>query len=113
MNAMELDATLYPDCDLPPARLDKPGEKADYLHRVCSAMDFHVVPEAATFDQLAKWKEIFDQYPLPASPAYRALRTWFGWEPVEIPAGLPASRPYYLALDATEDRPPDPCESLI
>ena len=110
---MELDASLYPDWEAPPTRLDDPGEKADYLHRVCSAMDFQIFPEPATLEQLAQWKEIFDRYPLPASPAYRALRRLIGWEPVKIPHGLPASRPPYLALDVAEGRGSDPCESMI
>ncbi len=70
---MELDASLYPDREVPPSRLDEPGEKADYLHRLCSAMDFQIFPEPATLQALAGWQEIFDRYPLPASPAYRAL----------------------------------------
>jgi hypothetical protein len=110
---MVLDASLYPDWNTPPVRLEDPGAKADYLHRVCSAMDFHIFPESATLEELAGWKDIFDRYPLPASPAYRALRRWFGWAPVNIPRGLPASRPLYLALDAMEDRGSDPCESTI
>lgn len=110
---MELDASLYPDFDRPPTRLESPGDKADYLQRVCSAMDFHIFPDPETFDLLGGWKDIFDRYPMPASPAYRALRCWFGWERMEIPRGLPASRPPYLALDAAEERGPDPCESMI
>jgi hypothetical protein len=110
---MELDASLYPDRDRAPASLDSPGEKADYLHRVCSAMDFQIFPELATLELLAEWKEIFDGYPLPASSAYRALRSWFGWERIEPPPGLPALRPPYLALDRAEGRGPDPCENLI
>jgi hypothetical protein len=110
---MWLDASLYPDLETPPRHLDNPGDKADYLHRVCSAMDFQIFPEPATLELLAGWKEVFDRYPLPASPAYRALRCWFGWEPVPVPKGLPATRPHYLALDAAEGRGPDPCESMI
>jgi hypothetical protein len=110
---MELDASLYPDIDTPPDRLETPGDKADYLHRVCSAMDFQILPDRATMEELATWKDIFDQYPLPASPAYRALRSMFGWEPVKVPPGMPAVRPPYMALDAAEGRGPDPCESMI
>jgi len=93
--------------------MDDPGAKADYIHRVCSAMDFHIFPEPVTLAELAAWKDIFDRFPLPASPAYRALRWWFGWEPVQIPPGMPATRPMYLALDAAEERGSDPCESTI
>jgi hypothetical protein len=110
---MDLDASLYPDQEVPPSRLEDPGAKADYLHRVCSAMDFQIFPEPATLEALAEWEDIFDRYPLPASPAYRALRAWFGWAPVTMPRGLPASRPRYLALDAAEGRGLDPCESAI
>lgn len=110
---MKIDASLYPDWETPPARLEDPGAKADYLHRVCAAMDFQIFPEPATLKELAGWKAIFDRYPLPASPAYRALRAMFGWERVAMPRGLPATRPVYLALDAAEGRGPDPCESAI
>jgi len=110
---MEIDTSLYPDWDIPPSRLDTPEEKADYLHRVCSAMDFQIFPERETLCELEKWREIFDRFPLPASPAYRALRGWYGWEPVTMPEGLPASRPPYLAMDAAEGRGADPCESMI
>jgi len=110
---MYIDASLYPDLDMPPARLETAGDKADYLHRVCSAMDFQILPDCATMEELATWKDIFDQFPLPASAAYRALRSMFGWEPVKIPPGMPAVRPPYLALDAAEGRGPDPCESMI
>jgi hypothetical protein len=110
---MIIDASLYPDLDTPPTRLDDDGAKADYLHRVCSAMDFRIIPEPAVLAALAGWKDIFDRYPLAASPAYRALRGWFGWEPVELPRNLPATRPAYMAMDAMEGRGADPCEDVI
>ena len=110
---MKIDASLYPDWETPPTSLEDAGAKADYLHRVCAAMDFQIIPERATLKELAGWKDIFDRYAMPASPGYRALRRWFGWEPVAMPRGLPATRPPYLALDAAEGRGPDPCESAI
>lgn len=110
---MEIDSSLYPDFDIPPSQLESPGERADYLHRVCGAMDFQVFPEPETWELLAGWKEIFDRFPMAASPAYRTMREVFGWEPVEMPAGLPAYRPPYLAMDAAEGREADPCESMI
>jgi hypothetical protein len=108
-----IDASLYPDMDVPPTRLDDDGAKADYPHRVCAAMDFRVFPEPDAPATLAGWKDIFDRYPLAASPAYRALRGWFGWEPVEVPRNLPATRPAYMAMDALSERGPDPCEGMI
>jgi hypothetical protein len=110
---MELDASLYPDLEAPPQELTDPADKADYLHRVCSAMDFWIFPEPATLKLLAGWKDIFDRYPLPASPAYRTLRAMYGWPRVPMPEGLPALRPPYLAMDAAEGRGPDPCESMV
>jgi hypothetical protein len=87
--------------------------KADYVHRVCSAWDFHVLPEPETFELFSGWKGIFDKYPLPTSPAYNAFRAWFGWPAIAAPRGLPAPTPLYVALDQQEGRSDDPCERMI
>lgn len=106
---MVIDESVYPDID-PPSALHADEEKGDYLHRLCGAWDFGIVPEEATVRGLAGWKHVFDRFPLPASPAYHALRTWFGWEPV--PAEPYLSRPYWKALDEQEGRT-DPCEEWV
>jgi hypothetical protein len=51
---------------------------------------------------MAAWREVFDRYPLPASPAYHALRAYFGWPPVERARFF--CEPVYLKLDRLEDR---------
>ena len=97
----EIDHGLYPDIE-PPAALDTPELKADYLQRVCGAFEFGIVPEEETLALLAGWQEVFDRFPLRASPAYHALRAFFGWEPVEQLPYLGV--PIYLRLDRVEER---------
>lgn len=108
-----IDQTVYPDLLEPPDTFNSSEERADYVHRVCSAWDFHVHPEPETFSLFSKWKDIFDQYPLPTSPAYHAFRAWFGWEPVPYPSGIPAPTPVFVHLDRLEERPDDPCDHMI
>lgn len=98
---MEIDATVYPDAE-PPSDLATMAEKADYLHRICGAFDFGVPPDAPTLRLLAGWKAVFDRFPFPHSPAYHALRAWYGWEPVERAAYF--GEPGYRKLDAAEGR---------
>lgn len=96
-----VDESVYPDVD-PPASLASPEVRADYLQRICGAFDFGIAPERATLELLAHWRDIFDRYPLRASPAYHALRTYYGWPAVEqLPyLGTPA----YIKLDRLEGR---------
>ena len=96
-----LDCSVYPDRD-PPERLVTESEKADYVHRVIAAFDHGVVPDGATLDLLSQFRDIFDRYPLAASPAYHALRSFYGWEAVER---LPfMAEPTYLKFDRIEGR---------
>ena len=96
-----LDHSVYPDVP-PPASLDTDEDKADYVQRICGAFEFGIVPEMETIHLFAAWKSVFDKFPLRASPAYHAFRTYFGWEPVEqLPfLGTPA----YIKLDRLESR---------
>jgi hypothetical protein len=106
---MTIDHSVYPDIE-PPDDLPTDEDKADYIQRLCGAWDFGVVPEIATVRALAGWKDVFDRFPIPHSPAYHAFRTWFGWEPV---ASVPyPSRPLWEALDAEEGRT-DPCVDWV
>lgn len=88
-------------------------DKADYVHRICSAWDFRILPDPETFDLFSTWKNLFDRFPLPLSPAYHAFRSWFHWEPVPMPKGLRGPEPYHVHLDRLEGRPEDPCVNLI
>ena len=110
---MYIDASLYPDVNPPPSNLETPEEKADYLRRVCSAWDFYLLPEPETFDLLETWKDIFDRFPMPTSPAYHTFRAWFGWESVPVPPNVVLLKPQWQILDELEGRRPDQCISLI
>lgn len=103
-----IDHSVYPDCDSPPQEFRSIEERADYLHRICAAWDFGIVPERSAFAQFAEWKEVFDNFPLPHSPAYHTFRRWFNW-----PA-LPGScmEADYERFDAIEGRK-DPCAHLV
>ena len=105
----DFDSSVYPDID-PPTTLETVEQKADYLHRICAAFDFGVVPQAQTLAQLASWKDIFDRFPLTGSPGYHALRCLFGLPPVTHTPWL--GEPTYLKLDAIEERD-DSCIDLV
>ena len=106
---MEIDGSVYPDRS-PPSELKDPHDMADYLHRVCSAFDFGVPPEEDTLRLFSQWKAVFDRFPLAHSPAYHALRAFFGWEPVKRLPHL--GDPAYRKLDAAEGRE-DGCEAWV
>ena len=107
---MNIDGSVYPDVDAPPQSLDTPGDRADYVHRICAAWDYGVQPTAPTVELLSGWKDIFDRFPLVTSPAYHAMRAWFRWAPVPIPPGVYAPVPRWVEYDRLEGRGPDPCE---
>lgn len=110
---MYIDASVYPDIDHPPTELLSEADKADYVHRICAAWDFHIHPEPETFILFSGWKEVFDKFPIVTSPAYHAFRAWFEWEPMERPSGLAYAEPVYRTLDRMEGREEDPCERMI
>jgi hypothetical protein len=110
---MYIDHSVYPDVDDPPTMLETDYDKADYVHRICTAWDFHIFPERETFELFSLWKDIFDRFPIPLSPGYHAFRMTYGWEPVPVPPGLRGPVPYYVHLDRLEGRGPDPCAHLI
>lgn len=103
---MIIDTSLYPDRE-PPSRLEAPEEKADYLHRVCGAFDYGLPPTGDTLKELRHWKDVFDRFALPASPAYHTLRSLYGWE--EAPRLPYLGKPHYQVLDELEGRSDD-CE---
>lgn len=105
---MYIDESVYPDLDAP-TELHSPGDRADYVQRICAAWDFGLVPERATFQLFRGWEYIFDQFSLPHSPAYHAFRAWFGWSATErgFLVELVSER-----LDQREGRE-DPCALLL
>lgn len=110
---MHIDGSVYPDLDPPPASLDTPEEKADYVHRVCAAWDYGVPPSDETIRLFAGWREVFDRFPCITSPAYHAIRLWFCWPPVPVSPGLHPPTPRYREYDRLEGRGEDPCEGWI
>ena len=107
---LHIDHSVYPDLDSPPTELITAEDKADYLHRVCSAWDFGVLPDPQTFELFSGWKEIFDRFPVSASPAYHAFRARYGWEPVPWPPSIAPPTPQWEHQDRIEGRGEDPCE---
>ncbi len=105
-----IDHSVYPDLDVTPEELQSPGERADYVHRICSQWDFGIPPERKTFELFLSWRIIFDRYPLPHSPAYHAFRSWFGWPEIEKKQVLDT---YAERLDRREGREDDPCLAMI
>ena len=104
-----IDRSVFPDLESPPEELSTPGEKADYVHRICAAWDFGIVPHRETFDLLRGWREVFDEYPLALSPAYHAFRRWFGWPGVARATILDS---HAERLDRREGRE-DPCRGML
>jgi hypothetical protein len=113
MSDMHIDHSVYPDVDVVPTVLESMEEKADYVHRICSAWDYGVHPDSETFQLFAQWKEVFDRFPVLTSPAYHAFRGWFGWPALPFPTGVVPPTPRWVHLDRLEGREEDPCEHMI
>lgn len=110
---MKIDHSVYPDLDHPPDDLPDEFAKADYLHRVCTAWDFGIMPDSETFNLLEGWREVFDRFPVLTSPAYHALRARFGWPAIPWPAGIRPPTPFWKRRDTIEGRDADPCEGSV
>jgi hypothetical protein len=106
---MYIDHSVYPDLSVLPDDLVTPGDRADYVHRICSAWDYGIVPEPETFRLFRSWRGVFDRYPLPHSPAYHAFRSWFGWPDAERGTVLETTAE---RLDRREGRT-DPCADML
>jgi hypothetical protein len=107
--ADSIDHSLYPDTDSPEDLRDE-SVAADYVQRVCGAYDFGIVPSADVLATLRAQQGVFDRFPLPASPAYHALRRLFGWPPVQ---SVPPARLRYEIYDLREGRATDPCLTSV
>ncbi len=107
---MNLDHSVYPDISPPPEDLPTLEDKADYVQRICGAFDFGIFPERDDWDLFAGWKEVFDRFPLPFSPAYHTFRARYRWEPV--PRATHGLTPAWKARDLREGRI-DPCEEMV
>ena len=104
-----IDHSLYPDTAAPDDLRDE-SVAADYVQRVCGAYDFGIVPSAAVLSTMRGLRAVFDRFPLPASPAYHALRRLFDWPAV---ASVPPARLRYELFDLREGRAADPCITLV
>lgn len=107
---MIIDGTVYPDLESPPDDLPTPEDKADYVHRICAAFDFGVFPEDSDWEMFREWKDVFDRFPFPSSPAWHTFRWDAGWAP--LPMGPCFYEPPWVRADAREGRT-DPCEHMV
>lgn len=79
-----IDESLYPDGPAPDPQICPltDYEKAEHIHRVCTAWEFDIPPEPETMKTIAGWKTILDKFPLPNLIAYHALRLLLRMKPV-------------------------------
>lgn len=104
-----IDGSVYPDRK-PPVDFKDEYDRADYVDRISTALDFGTIPEPETIHLLAGWKGVFDKFPVSQSSGYHALRDLFGWE--ALPRTPYFKEPHYRMLDERDGRT-DPCENLI
>lgn len=78
-----LDATLYPDTEIPTA-LESLSDQVDFLVRLCAAWDFGILPDPSTIAEIKKeqWTPAVEACRLLTSPAYHLLRRWHGLSPL-------------------------------
>jgi len=107
---LNLDHSVYPDVASPPTELPTLEDKADYMERICGAFDFGIFPERDDWTLFEGWKDVFDRFPLPHSPAYHTFRARYHWQPVS--RGTHGLVPDWKAQDLREGRT-DPCEEMV
>lgn len=73
-----IDHSVFPDVEVLPTQLATVEDQADYVSRICGAWDFGVVPTEDTLWLFAGWRTVFGHFLMLRSPAYAALRSWFG-----------------------------------
>ncbi len=88
---MVIDGSLYPDQE-PPTELRMLGDRIDYLHRLCAAWDFGILPdqEAVREVRVPGWRDAVEQCRFLTSPTYHLLREWHGLERLEFLGTVPA-----------------------
>jgi hypothetical protein len=106
---MNLDYSVYPDVENP-QHLLSPEDKADYLTRICNAWDFGILPTPETLRLFAGWKDIFDAFVVPHSPAYAAFRDFYGWQ--RIPDTI-LEAPWERIDRCNRRTTPDPCFHMV
>ncbi len=105
-----LDHSVYPDVCPAPDALPTEADRAEYMHRICSAFDFGVFPDQTDWDRFSEWRGVFDRFPLPSSPAYHTFRMHYGWD--VGPRGTSGLMPDWKAQDLREGRI-DCCEASV
>lgn len=92
------DGTLYPDRE-PPDHFEDLSDKVDFIHRLCAAWDFGILPYLSTITEVRRshWRQAVDDCRFLTSHSYHLLREWHDLEP------LP-----YLGIQADYIRN-DPC----
>lgn len=88
---MTIDGSLYPDQE-PPRELRALGDRIDYLHRLCAAWDFGILPDTEAIREIRspEWREVVDRCRFLTSPTYHLLREWHGLERLEFLGTVPA-----------------------
>ena len=86
-----IDGTLFPDRD-PPLELVTPGDRIDYLYRLCAAWDFGILPdeEAIRGIRTPAWRQTVERCRFEPSPSYHLLREWHGLERLPFLGTVPA-----------------------
>jgi hypothetical protein len=86
-----IDASLYPDQE-PPTELRTLGDRIDYLHRLCAAWDFGILPDAEAVREVRApgWRDAVDRCRFLTSPTYHLLREWHGLGRLEFLGAVPA-----------------------
>lgn len=102
---VEFDSSLYPDRE-PPIRWND-VERAEYVERLCRQFDFGIPVASRHVIALRAWKDVFDRFPLLDSPAYHAIRAYFGWERLQARYRNTGWKPAWELQDEREGRPPD------
>ncbi|MEA2689084.1 MAG: hypothetical protein QOD51_1691 [Candidatus Eremiobacteraeota bacterium] len=104
-----IDHSAYPDTEHGDDFEDD-YDRADYVHRICTAWDFGVPPEAYTVELFRGWRDVFDRFPIASSPAFHAFRATFRWP--AVPPAPCFSTAQWEILDALEGRD-DPCRDSV
>jgi hypothetical protein len=76
----------------PPSELRTLGDRVDYLHRLCAAWDFGILPdpEAVRKVRAEGWRDAVDHCRFLTSPTYHLLRGWHGLVRLEFLGTVPA-----------------------
>jgi len=88
---VKIDGSLFPDRDAP-SELRTLADRIDYLHRLCAAWDFGILPESETIQEIRgpEWRDAVERCRFVTSPVYHLLREWHGLERIPFLGSVPA-----------------------